>query len=339
MIKVFIIDDSRLMRKTIRGILRDYGDIEVIGEAPNPVDAFEVFKQVGLPDLFILDIEMPKMDGITFLKQIRDQKPIPTVILSAVVSDGSTNAIRALALGACDVVSKPKTNDRLEREEFVEEFIAKIRACARSKHVSITAARPEYKQPLKSTNKVVAIGASTGGVQALASILPDLVSNHSPIVITQHMPAGFTTSFARRLNRICPHSHVREAGDGDTLLPGQILIAPGAKHLEVLLAGKNQYKAVLKNYPKVSSHKPSVDVLFTSLAKAAKSNAVAIILTGMGKDGALGIKKVKAAGGKTYGQDEATSVVYGMPKAAYEIGGVSRQIPMNAVATIINNIR
>ena len=339
-IKVFIIDDARLMRQSIRGMLERYADIEIIGEAPNPVDAFEVFAKVGLPDLFILDVEMPKMDGITFLKQIRDQKPIPTIIFSSVVSTGSANAIRALALGACDVISKPYSKDAYNSPDYVEEFVDKIRACAASKHIRLNLHRAaDSTEPLKATNKIVAIGASTGGVQTLSSILPNLRPNHSPIVITQHMPKGFTTSFAGQLDASCPHSHVKEAENGDPLLHGQILVAPGSLHLEIKRVGPGSYQARLKDYPKVSSHKPSVDVLFTSLAKEAGENGVAIILTGMGKDGALGIKKVRSAGGRTYGQDEASCVVYGMPKAAWEIGGVEKQILLDHMAELINNIR
>lgn len=336
---VFIIDDSRLVRKSLRNMLRPYPDMRIIGEAPNPVDAFEVFKQVGLPDVFILDIEMPKMDGITFLRQIRDQKPIPTIIFSAVAARGSDNAINALMLGACDVVQKPAATDFAGIDGFADEFIDKVRACARSKCIRFQ--KPggrDYTPPLAPTDKVVAIGASTGGVQALSMVLPHLEANHSPILVTQHMPPGFTNSFAQRLDGICPNSHIKEAGDRDTLLHGQVLIAPGGYHLEVEHVERSRYRARLKTFPKVSGHKPSVDVLFTSLAKAARDHGVAVLLTGMGRDGALGIQKVQQAGGKTFGQDEASSVVYGMPRVAFEMGAVDRQIPLNAVARVINRL-
>lgn len=340
MIKVFIIDDSRLVRKSVRNLLKPFSDIRIIGEAPNPVDAFVIFRQVGLPDVFILDIEMPKMDGISFLRQIRDQKPIPTIIFSAVAAKGSDNAINALMLGACDVLQKPATTAYDTVDGFADDFIDKIRACARSKCIRMQSPdTPHYTPPLPPTDKVVAIGASTGGVQALSMILPRLEPNHAPLLITQHMPPGFTASFAARLDGLCPNSHIKEASDGDTLLHGQVLIAPGGFHLEVARAGQNRYKARLKNFPKVSGHKPSVDVLFSSLAKAAKDRGVAVLLTGMGKDGALGTRKVKEAGGETFGQNEASCVVYGMPKAAFEMGGIRHQIQLSAVAGIINRLK
>lgn len=339
-IKVFIIDDSSLMRQTIKRMLEPYADVEILGEAPNPVDAFDVFEKVGLPDLFILDVEMPKMDGITFLKLIKEQNPTPTIIFSAVVAEGSANAVRALALGACDVISKPSSQAVYESEDYVEEFIDKIRACSAAKLMRLADhSSPVRTTPLKPTNKIVAIGASTGGVQSLSATLPSLEPNHAPIVITQHMPEGFTASFSKQLNELCFNSRVKEAQTGDILQHGRILVAPGAMHLEVRSMGNGRYKAVLKDYPKVSSHKPSVDVLFTSMAKEVGPNSVAVILTGMGRDGALGMKKIKEAGGKTYGQDEATSVVYGMPKVAFEMGVVDRQIPLEALPGVINTIR
>ena len=194
-------------------------------------------------------------------------------------------------------------------------------------------------KPLKRTNKIVGIGSSTGGVQTLEEIFVDLAPNHSPIIVVQHMPVGFTASFANSLNNICNNSLVKEAAEGDILSHGQILIAPGDKHVEIIKDGLSKYKVVLKDYPKVSSHKPSVDVLFTSMAKEVKQNTIAFILTGMGKDGAAGIKKISDAGGKTYGQDEKTCVVYGMPKVAFEIGGVQKQLALDKVAGVINMIK
>lgn len=338
MIKVFIIDDAMLVRNAIKKILSGQENIEIIGEAANPVDAFEVFQKVGFPDVFILDIEMPKMDGLTFLEQLQKQNPVPTIICSVVAQDGSPKAIKALELGAVDIIVKP-TNGLKNNPDIVDEFITKIQAAYSSKVIEVNDTKYKIKsKPLKKTNKVIAIGSSTGGVQTLEKILVDLQPNHSPIVITQHMPAGFTKSFANRLNKICENSYIKEAGDGDTLLSGEILIAPGDRHLEIEHEGINKYRAVLKDFPKVSNHKPSVDVLFTSVAKEAKQNAVAFILTGMGKDGAIGIKKVKDLGGETFGQDETTSIVYGMPKVAFELGGVDKQIPLDDVAATINNI-
>ncbi len=338
MIKVFIIDDAMLIRNAIKSFLKDQEDIEVIGEAPNPIDAFEVFKKVGLPDIFILDIVMPKMDGLTFLEQLNKQNPVPTIICSSVTQNGSSKAIKALELGAVDIIVKPSKDFR-NNVDIKDEFIDKIYAAYNSKIIKTDTKIKTNSKPLKKTDKIVAIGSSTGGVQTLEKILIHLQPNHSPIVITQHMPAGFTKSFANRLNKICENSYIKEARDGDAILSGEILIAPGDMHLEIKHESMNRYRAVLKDFPKVSNHKPSVDVLFTSIAKEAKQNGVAIILTGMGKDGAIGIKKVKDAGGETFGQDEATSIVYGMPKIAFELGGVDKQIALDDVANVINKIK
>jgi len=335
MIKVFIIDDALLVRVTIKKILKDCADIQVIGEAENPVDAFAMFKKVGLPDVFILDIEMPKMDGLTFLKKIQSQKPIPTIICSSYVTAGSSKAIDSLKFGAFDIILKPKAG----LDDIADEFITKIKAASKIKKVLKPIVHKKISnKPLATTNKIVAIGSSTGGVQTLEEIFIDLMPNHAPIVVVQHMPAGFTASFAASLNNLCHNSVVKEAAEGDILSHGQIFIAPGDKHVEVMKDGLSKYKVVLKDYPKVSSHKPSVDVLFTSMAKEVKKNSIAFILTGMGKDGASGLKKIKDAGGKTYGQDEKSSVVYGMPKIAFEIGGVSRQISLDKIASEINSI-
>ena len=337
MINVFIIDDSMLWRNSIKKMLKVNGDLALLGEASNPIDAFEKFKEVGLPDVFILDIEMPRMDGLTFLKKIKEQKPIPTIMFSSLAQEGSSVAIEAMELGAFDVILKPK-NIQDNFNELSNDFISIIKAAASSKSIESSSSPTVNTQPLKTTNKIVAIGSSTGGVQTLEEILIGLRPNHTPIVITQHMPPGFTKSFAKRLNKICDNSYIKEAQDGDNIHPGQILIAPGNLHLEIKRNGLNNFKAVLKDYPKVSNHKPSVDVLFTSLAKEAKDKGIAVILTGMGKDGALGMKKVKDSGGRTYGQDEKSSVVYGMPKAAFEMGAVDIQLPYNEIANMINLI-
>ncbi len=344
MIKVFIIDDSLLIRVTIKKILNTCNDIQIIGEAENPVDAFEEFKKVGLPDVFILDLEMPKMDGITFLRKLQIQKPVPTIICSTLVTAGSSKAIDSLRLGACDIILKPKVGLHNSIEDITDEFITKVKAAAKSKQIlksKVTRNTPTIQpaQALKQTNKIVAIGSSTGGVQTLEKIFLDLLPNHAPIVVVQHMPAGFTASFANSLNLICKNSTIKEAQEGDLLLQGQILIAPGDKHLEIITNGLYKYKVTLKDYPKVSSHKPSVDVLFTSMAKEVKQHTIAFILTGMGKDGAAGIKKIRDTGGKTYGQDEKTCVVYGMPKVAFEIGGVQKQLALDDIASIINMIK
>lgn len=340
MIKVFIIDDSMFIRNSIKKILKDQKDITIIGEASNPVDAMDVFKTTGLPDVFILDIEMPKMDGLSFLKKLKDQKPIPTIIFSSIVGEGSSNALEALVNGACEVIKKPQDMNSICKNDFEQEFIMKIKAASKSKVITNEKIirKKTTIQCTKRTNKIIAIGASTGGVQTIEQIVTGLNKDHPPIVITQHMPVGFTNSFAKRLDKICENSQAKEAEDQESLCSGCIYIAPGNLHLEIQRVGISEYRAVLKDYPKVSNHKPSVDVLFKSVSKEAGVNAMAFILTGMGKDGAMGIKKIKEAGGKTYGQDEQSSIVYGMPKVAFEMGGVESQHTPQEICDIINGV-
>ena len=354
MIKLFVIDDSSLVRNEFKKIFASVKDIEIIGSASNPVDAFEIFKKTGLPDVFILDIEMPKMDGLTFLEMIGKQKPIPTIICSTLVTRGSSSAIDAMRMGAVDIVLKPTSKIDKFFGEKNEEFISKVRIAAQS-HVSYISGikRATVSKILSSTQvsssvkavsslppskKIIAIGASTGGVQILEALLLQLKQNHPPIVITQHMPVGFTASFADRLNQILPYSNVLEASDGDTLMHGRILVAPGDMHMEVQKSGF-QYKIALKNYPKVNSHKPSVNVLFRSMAKEVGIFGVGFILTGMGDDGATGLLEMKNAGAATYAQDEKSCIVYGMPKKAVELDAVKKSINPKEMADIINTVR
>ena len=354
MIKLFIIDDSALVRNEFKKIFTPIRDIEVIGTAPNPVDAFEVFKRTGLPDVFILDIEMPKMDGLTFLEMIGKQKPIPTIICSTLVTRGSSSAIDALRMGAVDIVLKPTSHIHQFFGDKSDEFISKVRIASHSHATFIQNIRRTSsskiltkKQPSSSiktvsslppSKKIIAIGASTGGVQILEKLLLQLEPNHPPIVITQHMPAGFTASFADRLNQVLPSSNVKEASDGDTLIHGGILIAPGNLHMEVY-KDNFQYKVTLKNYPKVNSHKPSVNVLFRSMSKEIGVFGVGFILTGMGDDGATGLLEMKKAGAATYAQDEKSCIVYGMPKKAVEIDAVKKSLSLKEIANIINTVR
>lgn len=333
MIKVFLIDDSMFVRNTIVKILKNISDIEVIAEASNPIDAMKEFKNCGIPDVIILDLEMPKMDGISFLKKMRNERSIPTLILASLNSKESKKALKALSLGAREILLKPTALVDFSNDEFRNDLINSIKKVA--KYPIENKANTQNT----SSNKVIAIGASTGGVQTLEEILSNLEASHPPIVITQHMPKGFTTSFANRLNKICQNSKVQEAKSNIIMEDGDIFIAPGDYHLEIEKTNNNKYITVLKDYQKVSNHKPSVDVLFKSLAKQAKKDAIAFILTGMGKDGALGIKKVKEAGGKTYGEDEKSSIVYGMPKVAFELGGLDKQVTLKEVIDIINNIK
>lgn len=354
MIKLFIIDDSALVRNELKKIFTPIRDIEIIGSAPNPVDAFDMFKKVGLPDVFILDIEMPKMDGITFLEMIAKQKPIPTIICSTLVTRGSSSAIDAMRMGAVDIILKPTANLQQFFGQRDEEFISKVRIASKSRAKFIPNVRRTSEEKILNVNqqsssvkanrslppskKIIAIGASTGGVQILEQLLMQLDAHHPPILITQHMPAGFTASFADRLNGILPNSHVKEAEEGDTLIHGRILIAPGDLHMEVFKNGF-QYKVTLKNYPKVNSHKPSVNVLFRSMSLEVGIFGVGLILTGMGDDGATGLLEMKNAGAMTYAQEEKSCIVYGMPKQAVLIGAAQKSLNLEDMANLINTVR
>ncbi len=354
MIKVFIIDDSALVRNELKKIFATAQDIKVIGSAPNPVDAFDIFKKVGLPDVFILDIEMPKMDGLTFLQQISKQKPIPTIICSTLVKQGSSPAIDALRMGAVDIVLKPTSEINSFFKDKQNDFITKVRIAAKSHvkmnpnaqrsssskvlHQNQQSSSVKAASALPASKKIIAIGASTGGVQTLEEIFTLLEPNHPSVVVTQHMPSGFTAAFAKRLNEVLPSSVVKEAQEGDTLLPGRILIAPGNLHMEVVKSGL-MYKIALKNYPKVNSHKPSVNVLFRSMAKEVGVFGVGIILTGMGDDGASGLLDMKNAGAATYAQEEQSCIVYGMPKKAVELGAVKQSLTPIEIAALINTVR
>ena len=343
MIKVFIIDDSLLVRNSIHKMLKGESNIKIIGEAPNPVDAFTVFKKVGLPDVFILDIEMPKMDGLTFLKQINKQNPVPVIICSTLVSLGSTEAVDALRLGAVSIIKKPKVNVGPFFLEQKEELIEEIKAAALSK-VSVSPdsllknkiSQDGVKEG-EASKSFVAIGSSTGGVQVIEDIVINLKPDHEGIVITQHMPVGFTESFASRLNNIT-RSKVVEAADGELISRNKVIIAKGGIHMTVYKDDDSNYRIKLKDYPKVNSHKPSVNVLFNSIVKSVTNRVTAFILTGMGDDGATGIKKLKELGNETYGQNENSCVVYGMPKTANLIGGIKKEVNINEIYEIINKL-
>ncbi|DAB30215.1 MAG TPA: chemotaxis response regulator protein-glutamate methylesterase [Sulfurimonas sp. UBA12504] len=343
MIKVMVIDDSMAVRRGFSKLIGKISGVELIAEASNPVDAFEEFKRVGLPDLFILDIEMPKMDGITFLKKLSEQKPIPVIICSTLVADGSDAAIDALRYGAVDIIEKPKTNLEGFFSEYQDELIEKINAAIHAhvriiKHIEIPKViATKDLTSLVVSKKIVAIGSSTGGVQALEKVVMGLKKNHVGVVITQHMPQGFTTSFARRLNQIAPFSYIKEAQDDDIVKDGQVLIAPGGIHMEVYSIG-GVYKVKLRDFPKVNSHKPSVTVLFKSIAKVAAKNAYGYILTGMGSDGAQGLKMMRDAGARTFGESQKTAIVYGMPRVAQELGAVEEELCIDEVALNINTI-
>jgi two-component system chemotaxis response regulator CheB len=324
--------------KTLKGV----DDIEIIGEANNPVDAFETFKKVGLPDVFILDIEMPKMDGLSFLKQINLQKPTPVIICSTLVTGGSDAAIKALELGASDIILKPKLNVKEFFEEYKNELLNKIYAANNSKVIlkhSISASIESKKTPIdqKIAKKFVAIGSSTGGVQVIEEILRNLKANHQAIVITQHMPVGFTASFAQRLNSTVPNSKVVEANDGDVLYDSHVYIAKGGIHMKIEKES-DHYVIRLEDSGKVNSHKPSVNVLFNSIAATKTRSVTAFILTGMGNDGAAGLKALRDLGCDTYAQNEKTCTVYGMPKVAIEMGAAKKEMSIFEITKTINSL-
>ena len=341
MTKVFVIDDSLTVRKGFESLLLEMDDIELIGSAENPIDALKIFSEVGLPDLFILDIEMPKMDGLTFLKKINEQRPTPVIICSTLVGVGSNALIDALRLGASEVIEKPKTNLNELFLSYKEELTEKIRLVAKAninykQHIELdnSVVKDENIEKLASV-KVIAIGSSTGGVQVLEEVFTHLKPSHQSIVVVQHIPKNFSASLAQRLNQLCRHSLVKEAEDGDLLYENTIYIAPGGIHVEIERVGLKLYIR-LKDFPKVNSHKPSINVLFNSVAKVVKSNAMGFILTGMGDDGAVGLKQMRDSGAKTFVQNRKTSTVYGMPKVAWDMGSAQKELSIYEIIKMIN---
>lgn len=337
-ITVLIVDDSALIRQMLTSMLETSPDITVVGTAPDPFTAREMIKQLN-PDVLTLDIEMPKMDGIAFLEKIMTLRPMPVIMISSLTQQGADVALKALEIGAVDYVSKPTSDVRYGLEQKTAEIIEKVRTAA-SAQISTTRPNRQTRNEIsfgdyKTTEQVILIGASTGGVEALREIITVLPPNCPAVMITQHMPATFTSSFANRMNDVSKVS-VCEASANLRVLPGHVYIAPGGQHLELARSGAN-YICHIHDGPEVSGHKPSVDVLFNSGAKVARANAVGVILTGMGRDGAEGLLAMRKAGARTIGQNEATCVVYGMPKVAFETGGVEIQLPLSKIAGGIFN--
>jgi two-component system chemotaxis response regulator CheB len=327
------VDDSAVVRQVLSKALSKEPDIEVVGTATDPYVARDKIVQLE-PDVITLDVEMPRMDGITFLKKLMKHHPMPVIILSALTQKGGELALAAMEAGAVEVLAKP--GGSFSVGEMAEQLADKIRAAAQARPTPRpTTAKPERVQRLAPTNmdltnKIVAIGASTGGTEAIKEVLVRLPATVPGIVIVQHMPPRFTTSFAERLNSLCAFE-VREAADGDSVYPGRCLIAPGNFHMLLRRSGARYYVNV-KTGPLVHHQRPAVDVLFRSVAKSAGKNAVGVILTGMGADGAEGMLQMKQAGAYTIGQDENSCVVYGMPKAAYELGAVQKVLPLDKIA-------
>jgi two-component system chemotaxis response regulator CheB len=346
-IRVLVIDDSALVRQTMVDILTSDPEIEVMGTAADPFAAARRL-QDEVPDVITLDVEMPRMDGITFLRKLMAQRPIPVVMCSTLTEEGSETLMQALEAGAVDVILKPKVGTAELLREAQTHICDIIKAAARARvRARTVAAHPQPKLSAdamlpaparqaamaRTTDTVVCIGASTGGTEAIRAVLEALPAATAGIVIVQHMPEKFTAAFAQRLNSLCA-LEVKEAADGDAVLQGRALIAPGNFHMLLQRSGARYYVSV-KSGPLVSRHRPSVDVLFRSAAGSAGANALGIIMTGMGDDGARGLAEMKAAGAATIAQDEASSVVFGMPKEAIALGAADRILPLDRLPAAI----
>jgi len=350
-IKVLIVDDSAVVRQVLTELLKSDPQIEVIGAAPDPIFALDKM-QKQWPDVIVLDVEMPRMDGITFLRKLMSEHPTPVVICSTLTEKGAETTMQAMSAGAVDIITKPKIGLKQFLNDAIQEITRAVKAAAGAnvKRVAAmaTSAAVAVKPKLtadailspagaqamaETTDRVIAIGTSTGGTQALEVVLTALPRVCPGIVIVQHMPEKFTAAFAARLNGLC-EIEVREAQHGDRVIPGRALIAPGGKHMLLRRSGA-QYVVDVIDGPVVNRHRPSVDVLFRSVAKSAGKNALGIIMTGMGDDGAAGLLEMKQAGAATVAQDEATCVVYGMPKEAVKRGAADKIMPLENIAGVI----
>jgi two-component system chemotaxis response regulator CheB len=319
-IRVLVVDDSALMRRLLTALLSRDPAIEIVGAAADPYFAREKIRKLS-PDVLTLDVEMPRMDGLTFLEKLMRRRPTPVVMVSALTEAGCETTLRALELGAVDFVTKPRLDVAERMGEVAEEIIEKVKAAARARLPArevtpppriLSAALP------RSSEQVIAVGASTGGTEALKALLATMPADAPGFVIVQHMPELFTRAFAERLNGLCA-IRVKEAADGDRVLPGHAFIAPGNHHMTLGRSGASYYVRI-DGGPPVNHHRPSVDVLFESCARYAGANAIGVIMTGMGIDGARGLLEMRRSGAATLAQDEASSVVFGMPKAAIELG-------------------
>lgn len=336
-IRVLVVDDSAVVRKVFSEELGREPDIEIVGTAPDPYVARDKIVQLK-PDVVTLDIEMPRMDGITFLRKLMKYFPLPVIIVSSLTEAGGSLAMEAMDIGAVDVICKPGTAYSVG--DMSVQLVEKIRGAARvnvsARQREVLPSRSSAPASLalsKSTNKIIAIGSSTGGTEALKAVLPLLPPTSPGILVVQHMPAHFTTKFAERLNELC-QIRVKEAEDGDSVVPGTCLLAPGNFHMVMRRSGARYYVNV-KTGPLVCHQRPAADVLFNSVAAYGGSNAIGVILTGMGKDGASGMLKMKQAGAQTIAQDEKSCVVFGMPKEAIGMGGVDHVVPLREISNTI----
>ncbi|WP_293932694.1 chemotaxis response regulator protein-glutamate methylesterase [Iodobacter sp.] len=353
-INVLIVDDSAVVREILTQVLGAARDIKVLAAVPDPIFAMQRMK-MHWPDVIVLDIEMPRMDGLTFLRRIMAERPTPVVICSSLTEKGADITMDALSAGAVSIVTKPTINLKAFLQDIGNDLVQEVRAAASAKmgamrpgsnstHVpapKLTAdamlGAPSGKAMFRTTDKLIALGTSTGGTQALEFLLPKLPTNCPAVVVVQHMPEQFTRAFAERLNRISA-VEVLEAKNGDRLMPGLVLIAPGGRHLLVKRSGA-QYIAEVKDGPLVSRHRPSVDVLFRSVAISAGSNALGVIMTGMGDDGARGMREMHDAGARTLAQDEKSCVVFGMPKEAIAHGGVDEVVSLTQIGQTLASQR
>ncbi len=346
-IKVLIVDDSAVVRQALAEILSSDAGIDVVGAARDPYVAVEKMKEV-VPDVILLDVEMPRMDGITFLQKIMSQHPLPVVMCSSLTEEGSETTLKALEYGAIDIIQKPRLGVRQFLEESKITVCDSIRAAAGASlrkaravplrvppklTADVIIPRQTNKSMVRTTEKVVVVGASTGGTEALRVLLEALPEDAPGTVVVQHMPEHFTRAFANRLDGICRIS-VKEAADDDTVIRGRVLIAPGNKHTLLKRSGARYYVEV-RDGPLVSRHRPSVDVLFRSAARYAGKNAVGVIMTGMGDDGAKGMLEMREQGAYTIAQDENSCVVFGMPKEAIKLQAVDKVVPLEAIASVL----
>lgn len=333
-IKVLVVDDSALIRSLLSEVVNSEKDMYLVGAAPDAYVARDLVNRFS-PDVITLDIEMPKVDGLTFLEKLMKARPTPVLMISTLTEQGANATLRALELGAVDFIAKPKLDVAQGIEEYRQLIVNKIRVAAKAKVKTVESIGTANTSKLhySGTEKIIAVGASTGGTEAIKEFLMQLPSNSPAVVITQHMPPGFTTSYAKRLDSLCK-LNVIEAQGGERILPGNAYLAPGNFHLLIERSGAD-YRLKLSDSALVSGHKPSVDVMFNSLSKCAGQNTVAVILTGMGKDGAAGMLTLHQQGAYTLAQDEASCVVFGMPKEAINLGGVDKVLPLNVMARAV----